>query len=55
MNLITERLRLVPCSVEMLKSLIDKAIDLTKLTGAVLVVSGVYLTNTPPTEITRNE
>ena len=34
MNLVTENLRLVPCSVEMLQSLIDEAIDLTELIGA---------------------
>ncbi len=33
MDLITERLRLVPCSVEMLQSLIDEDIDLTELIG----------------------
>lgn len=33
MDLITERLRLVPCSVEMLKSIIDDTIDLTELIG----------------------
>jgi ribosomal-protein-alanine N-acetyltransferase len=33
MDLTTERLRLVPCSVEMLQSLIDEAIDLTELIG----------------------
>jgi len=55
MNLITEKLRLVPSSVEMLQSLVGESIDLTKLIGAILVVSGVCLTNTPPTEITRNE
>ncbi len=31
MDLITERLKLVSCSVEMLKSIIDEPIDLTKL------------------------
>jgi len=33
MNLITERLTLIPCSVEMLQSLIDEDIDLTELIG----------------------
>ena len=33
MNLVTENLRLVPCSVEMLQSLIDDAIDLNELIG----------------------
>ena len=33
MDLITERLKLVPCSVEMLQSLIDENIDLTELIG----------------------
>ena len=33
MDLITERLKLVPCSMEMLQSLIDDAIDLSELIG----------------------
>ncbi len=33
MDLITGRLKLVPCSVEMLQSLIDDAIDLSELMG----------------------
>jgi ribosomal-protein-alanine N-acetyltransferase len=33
MDLIAERLKLVPCSVEMLQSLIDEDIDLTELIG----------------------
>ncbi len=33
MDLITGRLKLVPCSVEMLQSLIDEDIDLTELIG----------------------
>ncbi len=33
MNLVTENLRLVPCSVEMLQSLVDDDIDLTELIG----------------------
>lgn len=33
MDLVTEKLRLVPCSVEILQSLIDDAIDLSKLMG----------------------
>ena len=33
MNLVTESLKLVPCSVKMLQSLIDDAIDLTELMG----------------------
>jgi ribosomal-protein-alanine N-acetyltransferase len=33
MNLVTESLKLVPCSVKMLQSLIDDAIDLSELMG----------------------
>ena len=33
MDLVTKKLRLVPCSVEMLQSLIDDAIDLSELMG----------------------
>lgn len=33
MDLVTKKLRLIPCSVEMLESLIDEDINLTKLIG----------------------